>query len=207
MRHTANIYYENEVYAGIKLDVDGGSSIKFNTGDPVIDYLDLKMFHILIGGYITFLSSYDHFFFDHDDYYERYVNLKDPEQKFYTTDEVLAIDFNGGFKVIAHKDHKTFMEVKEHYINNKEFAVYDIKSSDTGETIEVALTRQYAQSMSSPLVNIENERNEKINTSRTYSVENVNQFVRTYPVYRRIVFNTPDGHYVVPDNVIYQDEN
>lgn len=207
--HSLSINYEDgdaSSYKGIDLEIDGGQVVKLYSGDPIIDYLDMHMIHIRIGGQINLSSSFDNFIMDSEEYTTKYVNLKTVDQRFHTYDELIIMN-EFPLMVVAHVDHENFHDVKQHYLDNKEIVVYDLLSSENGKTMDVALTRQYAQRMSSQYVNIGPERVEKLNTDRVYSVDNVNEFVRTYPVYRRQQFKTNKGRYIVPEEVIIADND
>ncbi len=210
--HFATVVYDEgtgENYQCIELHVQTtgveDQVIRFDSGDPVVDYQDLFMCIIQTGGWVTWSSSYDHYLMDQDEYLERYVNVNVEGQPFFTREEIRAPEFEhkSKFKIFAHKDHKNFHEIKQHYLDNKEFTVYDLLAKN-GKVMELALTRKYAQEISSKHVDIGLERKQKFDPHRIYSVDNVNKFVLTYPICRRLEFRTPDGMYVVPKEIVFQ---
>lgn len=64
----------------------GKKTVKFNTGDPVVDWIDYRKYIEKRHMFVVRSSSTDHFFMDGDDYYEL---LYDPAKKCTVTHDML----------------------------------------------------------------------------------------------------------------------
>lgn len=105
----------------------GNKEKRFDTGDPLIDWFQFYKYVysgaalqdkiIGIGG----SSTIDHWFMDSDTYVERYLKKsEDGTFDFMTTKEIWEIPlykFDECLKCVAHKDMKSFQEVKDYYYN------------------------------------------------------------------------------------------
>lgn len=102
----------------------------FDTGDITVDHYDFMKWLVNQGKdfyddnpFVTWSSSYDHFFMDGDRYVERYFNPKTSE--FYTQDEMDRMSFDeldANPKCICTKKFKNFDEVKAYYKKKKGIA-------------------------------------------------------------------------------------
>ena len=103
--------------------------IKFNTGNPLIDWYDYCKF--IFDGFaqdkgilsIGYSSSIDHWFMDTHVYLEKYLKLQDDNTyEFMTNDEINSLSISDLYKhkrCVIHKDMKTFQELKDYYEKNK----------------------------------------------------------------------------------------
>jgi len=116
-------------YKSITIMCGDKKEIKFNTGNPLIDWYDYCKF--IFDGFvqnegifsIAHSSSIDHWFMDTDEYLEKYLKLQDDgTYDFMTNDEINSLpmlDLYTYKKCVIHKDMKTFQELKDYYKNNK----------------------------------------------------------------------------------------
>lgn len=113
-------YDDNDNYKSLLLELSDKKNIEYSSGDPLIDWYEYKKF--IYGNdilYTTHSSSIDDWFFDNDDYVERYL---DDDFNFisYSKLSKLSIpELSKCLTVVCHKDMKNFEELKEYYKNNK----------------------------------------------------------------------------------------
>jgi len=117
-------------FKGLNISVTGSKKvIKFNTGDPIIDWYDYykwiyggeasKQGFYSIGG----SSNVDHWFMDGNKYIEKYLKQIDENTfDFYTTDELMKMPFHKMdecMRCVITKKMKTFQDLKDYYKKNK----------------------------------------------------------------------------------------
>jgi len=117
-------------YKAIILKYGDKKEIRFDTGDPLIDWYDYCKFMFdgeasekyNIGSVIC-SSSIDHWFMDGDEYVEKYISLKDDGTYDFITDKELNLlslsDLYHFKRCVIHKDMKSFQELKDYYKKNK----------------------------------------------------------------------------------------
>jgi hypothetical protein len=103
----------------------GRKEIRFDTGDPLIDWF--QFYRFLYSGQakdategIGGSSSIDHWFMDTDTYRERYLKEMDDRYEFMTHKEIMELplhEMSACVKCVAHKDMKSFQEVRDYYYN------------------------------------------------------------------------------------------
>lgn len=94
----------------------GKKTVKFNTGDPVVDWVDYRRYIDKHHLFIIRSSSTDHFYMDGNDYYELYY---DPKQECTVTSETLLrkgmdyFDEIVGF--VAKRGMNSLKDIMKHY--------------------------------------------------------------------------------------------
>lgn len=107
---------ENYEYLYVKVD---DKTTKFNTGDPIIDWIDYLLWRkeqkdIEI---VMTSSSVDHWFFDGDEYFEL---IFDKKYKPISHEEIMELSFDEVKKLpefIAKKPMKTVNDLEKYYFN------------------------------------------------------------------------------------------
>lgn len=121
---------KQSTFKGLKINVSGSKKvIKFNTGDPIIDWYDYYKF--IYGGEaykqgfysIGQSSNVDHWFMDGKKYIEKCLKqINEDSYEFYTDDEVMQMSFsslNKCLKCVVTKKMKTFQDLKDYYKKHK----------------------------------------------------------------------------------------
>lgn len=114
---------DGDTFRGLVLTF-GDHILNFETGDPIVDWYNYKKF-VYTGeaskrGIFTVrhLSSCDHWFMDTETYREHYLKVIDEDTlDFMTSEEIDKLTFkemDEVMKCVAHKDMKTFQEVKDY---------------------------------------------------------------------------------------------
>ena len=118
-------------YVALILYYGDKKEIRFDTGDPLIDWYDYCK--LVFDGYeiekyeissVVYSSSVDHWFMDGDEYLEKYLKLNENDDyEFISTDELKTYyslsEFNSLKRCVIHKDMKSFEELKKYYSENK----------------------------------------------------------------------------------------
>jgi len=114
--------FRQGTYKHIKVSVtDADKVVYFNTGDPVVDYIDFMRWisknDVLSVGYS---SSFDHFLMDEDKYRLEYVDYE--RECFISQEELdnMGWDQLSMANVIVTDDIKTFAELKAYYKDKKQ---------------------------------------------------------------------------------------
>ena len=117
---TLNIDYEDGVqstYKGIELSEGNKTLCRFDSGDIVIDYIDYLFWAAEQAvSHISYLSSWDHFFMDDDDYRIMYVDHSTAGNSVVTNFEhhpIMYIDKLTKYPVPKHIT--TFEQLKTYY--------------------------------------------------------------------------------------------
>ena len=122
---------ENDTFHQFRLSIDylddGDQNnqreiIKFDSGDPVIDYIDF-MFWMADQDdvfMVSYSSDWDHFFMDTNKWRQIYVDHTNDENKVVTNFDNISIpDIDKLSKYVVNKDIKTFGELKEYYFSKR----------------------------------------------------------------------------------------
>ena len=100
-----SVKYKDGEYQAFELSVNKEKKV-FDSGDPVKDYYEFTKWLLFDSGLrrVSFSSSFDHFFFDHDKYREYFFDYESFE----------PCDYNEGFSLIGTRELNTFKLIKEY---------------------------------------------------------------------------------------------
>ena len=121
------IVYEDSgppVYERVEIRRDGSVVTSFDSGDPIIDWVDAwKWLSENAKGPVLHSSSVDHFFMDGAPYTNLYVDHENENASF-TTKQVIDgnVDVEEMAEYIINDDIQTFEELKAYYKANKKVA-------------------------------------------------------------------------------------
>lgn len=116
---------DQSTYEAIQVHRDGSMVASFNSGDPIVDWIDLcKWLAEIEACHFMWSSSVDHFFMDGGGYTNLYVDHSNDENVAFTTEQVIdnGIDTDELAEYIINDDIKTFDELKAYYKKHKKKA-------------------------------------------------------------------------------------
>lgn len=113
------------VYERMEIRRDSSVAVTFDSGDPIVDWIDFCRW-LSDEGITCFMSSssVDHFFMDGAPYTNLYVDHSNDENVAFTTEQVIDgdIDTDELAEYIINDDIKTFEELRAYYKKHKKKA-------------------------------------------------------------------------------------
>ena len=117
-------------YVALILYYGDKKEIRFDTGNPLIDWYDFCKFIFDGEGFkkynisdIGYSSSVDHWFMDGDEYLEKYLKLNEnDEYEFIPTEELNNLslsELQSHKRCVIQKDMKSFQDLKKYYSEHK----------------------------------------------------------------------------------------